>query len=107
MQILCQFFLIQLLELLIGAGLLELEQLIYPKRSTGFGMLVFINSILIKFQAWNLPLFHPFSVIDGLECFWIGILGKNIELMLEFLKARFLFCFFCVLFLYLVSIQKK
>ena len=31
-----------------------------------------------------------FSVIDGFEWFWMGSLHKNIQLMLEFLKALFL-----------------
>ena len=31
------------------------------------------------------------SVKDDIELFWIGILRKNIQLMLEFLKAPFFF----------------
>ena len=37
-----------------------------------------------------LALFLLFSVIDGLEWFWMKSLLKNFELMLEFLKAPFL-----------------
>ena len=58
---------------------------------TGFCMLVFFpNLILMKFQVICLALFLLFSVIDGFEWFWMGILPKNIQLMLEFLKAPFL-----------------
>ena len=35
-----------------------------------------------------------FSVIDGFEWFWIGSFRKNIQLMLEFLKASFLVLLF-------------
>ena len=35
--------------------------------------------------------FLLFSVIDGLESFWTGSLHKNIQLLLEFLKAPFMF----------------
>ena len=38
----------------------------------------------------NLSL-HLFSVIGGFEWFWIGSHHKNIQLMLEFFKAPFLF----------------
>ena len=34
--------------------------------------------------------FLLFSVIDGFEWFWMASLHKNIQLMLEFLKAPFL-----------------
>ena len=34
--------------------------------------------------------FLLFSVIDGFERFWMGSLRKNIQLILEFLKAPFL-----------------
>ena len=37
-----------------------------------------------------LALFRLFSVIEGFECFWIGSLHKNIQLMLEFPKAPLL-----------------
>ena len=35
-------------------------------------------------------LFRPFSVVDGLEWFWMENLLKNIQVMLEFLKGPFL-----------------
>ena len=44
----------------------------------------------MEFHVRYLALFLLFSVIDGLECFWMGSLHKNIQLMLEFLKAPFL-----------------
>ena len=36
-----------------------------------------------------LALFHFFSVVDDFRWFWMGSLHKNIQLMLEFLKAPF------------------
>ena len=44
----------------------------------------------MEFQVRYLALFLLFSVIDSFEWFWMGILHKNIQLMLEFLKAPFL-----------------
>ena len=44
----------------------------------------------MEFQVRYLALFVLFSVIDGFEWFWMGSLHKNIQLMLEFLKAPFL-----------------
>ena len=35
-------------------------------------------------------LFLLFSVIDGFDWFWMASLQKYVQLMLEFLKARFL-----------------
>ena len=48
------------------------------------------NISLMKFQVRYLALFLLFSVIEGFEWFWMGSLHKNIQLMLEFLKAPFL-----------------
>ena len=44
----------------------------------------------MEFQVRYLALFLLFSVIDGFELFWMENLYRNIQLMLEFLKARFL-----------------
>ena len=44
---------------------------------------------LVESRVRYLALFRLFSVIDGLEWFWMGSLQKNIQLMLEFLKAPF------------------
>ena len=53
-----------------------------------FVMLVFFTNLsLMEFQARYLALFLLFSVIGGFEWFWTGSLHKNIQLMLEFLKA--------------------
>ena len=69
LQIFLQLYLIELLRLL-----------------EGFGMLVFFTNVsLMEFQARFL-----FSVIDSLQSFWMASLHKNIQLMLEFLKAAFL-----------------
>ena len=91
LQIYSQLHLIELLGLLTVLGLLELWPLIYPRLLTGFGMLVFFTKLsLMEFQVRYLALFLLFSVIDDFEWFWMGSLYKNIQLMLEFLKAPFL-----------------
>ena len=91
LQIFSQLYLKELLGLLTGLGLLKLWYLIYPKLLTGFGMLIFVtNSRLMEFQVRYMTLFLLFSVIDGFEWFWIESLHKNIQLMLQILKARFL-----------------
>ena len=51
---------------------------------------LFTSLSFMEFQVRYLVLFLLFSVIDGLEWFWKGSLQKNIQLMLEFLKAPFL-----------------
>ena len=56
-----------------------------------FGMLLFFTNLsLMKFQVRYLALFLLFSVIGGFEWFWMEGFDKNIQLMLEFLKAPFL-----------------
>ena len=51
-QIFWQLYLIELLGLLTGLGLLELQHLIYLRLLTGFGILVFFtNLILNEFQV--------------------------------------------------------
>ena len=63
--------------------------------SVGFGMLVFFTNLsLMEFQVRYLALFLLFSVIDGFEWFRMESLHKSIQLMLEFLKAPFLFLHF-------------
>ena len=45
------------------------------------------------------------GISDGLELFWRGILHKNIQLMLEFLKAPFLFLHYTLMtFLMMLSV---
>ena len=91
LKIFSQLYLIELLGLLTSLGLLELLHLIYPRFLTGFGMLVFFTNLsLTEFQVRYLVLFLLFSVIDSFKWFWMGSLHKNIQLMLEFLKAPFL-----------------
>ena len=88
LQIFSQLYLIELLGLLTGLGLLKLWHLIYPRLLTGFGMLVFFTNLsLMEFQAIYLALVLLFAVIDGFEWFWMTRLHKNIQLMMEFLKA--------------------
>ena len=45
LQIFSQLYLIELLGLLTGLGLLELWHLIYPRLLTGFGMLVLFSDL--------------------------------------------------------------
>ena len=60
-----------------------------------WGMLVFFTVVrLMGFQVRYLAFFLFFSGIDNFGWFWRGILPKNIQLMLEFLKAPFLFLHF-------------
>ena len=51
----------------------------------------------MEFQARYLAIFLLFSVMDGFECFWMADLHKNIQLMLEFLRAPFLVLHFPLL----------
>ena len=91
LQIFSQLYLIELLQLLTGLGLLELWHSLYPRLLTGFDILVFFTNLsLMEFQVRYLALFLLFSVIDDFEWFWMESLHKNIQLMREFLKAPFL-----------------
>ena len=102
--------LMELLELLTGLGILELWHVIYPRLLTGFGMLVFFTKLsLMEFQVRYLALFLLSSVIDSFEWFWMESLHKNIQLMLEFLKAPILVlhfsCYTLMTFLTMVSLK--
>ena len=58
-------------------------------------MLVFFTNLsLLVFEVRYLALFLLFSVIDGFKWFWMGSYHKNIQLMLEFLKAPLLLLHF-------------
>ena len=84
LQIFLQLYLIELLGLLTGLGVVELQHLIYPRLLTGFGMLVFFTNVsLLEFQVRCLILYLLFSVIDGFKWFWMGSLHKNMQLMME------------------------
>ena len=50
----------------------------------------FTNVNLMEFLVRYLVLFLLFSVIEGFKWFWMGSLYKNIQSMLDFLKAPFL-----------------
>ena len=66
-MILGLLYLIELLGLVTGLGLLELWQSIYPRLLTGFDILVFFTNLShVEFQVRYLALFLLFSVIDGL-----------------------------------------
>ena len=102
-------YLIELLGLLTDLVLLKLWHLVYPRLLTGFDMLVyFTNLSLMEFQVRYLTLFFLFSVIDGFEWFWMESPHKNIQLMLEFLKAPFLVlhfsCYTLMTFLMILSV---
>ena len=91
LKVFWQLCLIELLGLLTGLGLLELQHFIYLRLLTGLGMLVFFtNFSLMEFQVRYLTLFLLFSVIGGFWWFWMGNLHKNIQLMLEFFGGPFL-----------------
>ena len=108
LQIFSQLYLIELLGLLTGLGLLELWHLIYPRLLTGFGMLVFFTNLsLTEFQVRYSALFLLFSVIDDFKWFWMEILHRNIQLMWEFLKGPFLVQHFscCILMTFLIMLS--
>ena len=72
-----------------------------------FDMLVFFTNLgLMEFSLRYLALFRLFFVIDG---FWMGILKKNIQLMLEFIKAPFLFrrFFYYTLMAFLMMLSRN
>ena len=80
LQIFWQLCLMELLGLLTGLRLLDLQHFIYPRLSTDFGMLVFFTNLsLTEFQVRYLALFILFSIIDGLVWFWMGNFHKNIQ----------------------------
>ena len=53
-------------------------------------LVFFINLSQMEFHVRYLPLFLLFSVIKGFDWFWMRSLHKNIQLMINFLKALFL-----------------
>ena len=87
LQIFSQSYLIKLLGLLTGLGLLKLWHLIYPRLLTGCGMLGKLKFYGISGQIFGLI----FSLLSNRQLwwFWVESLHKNIQLMLEFLKAPF------------------
>ena len=90
LQIFSQLYLIELLGLLTGLGLLELWCLIYQRILKGFRMSAFFTNLsLIEFQVGYLVLFLLFLVIYDFEWVWMESLPKNVQLMREFLKALF------------------
>ena len=106
LQILLQFYLVELPGLLTSLGLLKLLHLIYSRLSTEFCMLVFFTNVnLMEFQVRYLTLFLHFSVIAVSDS---GSLHKNNQLMLEFLKGPFLVLYFfyytLMIFLMMLSV---
>ena len=53
-------------------------------------MLIFFTNLSLEFQVTYLALFCLFLVIDSFKWFWMESLYKNVQLLLEFLKAPFL-----------------
>ena len=83
LQFFSQLYLMKLLGLLTGVGLLELWHLICQGFQQGFVCLSSSKSYGISGQIFGLI----FSVIDSFEWFWMKSLHKNIKFMLEFPKA--------------------
>ena len=84
LQIFSLLYLIELLGLLTGLELFKLWHLICPRLLTGLGILVFFTDLsLMEFQVRSLALILLFSIIEGLELFWMESLHKNIQLMLH------------------------
>ena len=109
LQIFSQLYLIELPRVLKSLGLLELWHLIYSRLLIGFCMLVFFTNLsLMEFQVRYLALFLLFSVIVGFEWLWMERLHKNIQLMVEFLKAPSLvvhfYCYTLMTFLTMLSV---
>ena len=72
-------------------------------------MLVFFTNLsLVEFQFRYLTLFFLFLITDGFEWSWMENLDKNMQLMLEFLKASFLVvhfsCYRFITFLIMLSV---
>ena len=105
-QIFSLWYLIELLGLLTGLGLLELWHLIYSRLLTGFGMLAYFTDLgLGEFPVRCLALFLLFSVVDGFQWFWMESLHRSFLLVLEFLKGPFLVLHFfcCILMTFLMD----
>ena len=80
--------------LLTGLVLVKLWHVIF-KDFTGLGILVpFTNPGLVEFCIGYLALFCHFLVVDSSEWFWSEILRTNLELMLVFPKALYVWLYF-------------
>ena len=91
LQIFLQLYLIELLGLLTGLGLLKLQHLIYQRLLTEFDMLALCTNLShMEFQVRYWALLLLFTVIGSFWWFWMSSVHKIIQLMLEFLKAPFL-----------------
>ena len=53
----------------------------------------------MEFQVRHLALSLLFSITDSLKWFWMGSICKNIQLILEFLKAPLLVLHFFILYI--------
>ena len=74
----------------------------------GFRMVVYFTNLgLGEFQVRYLVLFLLFSVVDGCEWFWMEILYRSIQLVLEFLKGPLLVLHFssCILMNFLMVLS--
>ena len=69
LQIFLQLYLIELLGLLTGLGLLKLQHLIYPRHLAGFDILVFFTNVSLSGQ-----IFGPISSISSF--LWVVLDGK-------------------------------
>ena len=76
---------IELVGLLIGLGLLELQQLLHPRLLKGFGLLViFTNLNLRNVRSDIWPYFVFFSIINGFKWFQMAGLYKNVRFIQVF-----------------------
>ena len=108
-KIFLQLYLKELLGLLTGLALIELQDLIYSRLLTVFGVLVYFTNLCVtEFQVICFASFLLSSVISSFEWFRMGSLHKNIQLMLKFLKALFwvlhFSCYTLMTFLMMLSV---
>ena len=93
LQIFLQMYQIELLRILTGLGLLELQHLIYTSLLTEFGMLVFFTNLSPMSYGISGQIFGLISSCLSNRQLRVVLddkLHKNIQLMGEFLKVPFL-----------------
>ena len=84
-------YVIELLGVLKGLGLLKMQHLIYLRLSAGFGILfLFTNLNFMEFIVIHFVLFCLISVIDVSEWLWKENFCQNIQLTLVLHEALFL-----------------
>ena len=111
LQIFSQLYLKELLGLLTSLGLLELLNIFKAFDRVWHASLLHKLSLMefqVRYLVLFLLFFLLFSVIEDFEWFWIESRHKNIQLMLDFLKALFLVihfsCYTLMTFLMILSV---